>query len=299
MPAQSIFRPQNGAIVLVSDTNRGSTVIVSRDQGRTWVDPGGKIAGIHAGVVQSKDGHLMAFGRGDNIDGKMPKSISADMGKTWIYTASEFPPISGGQRLILTHLQEGPLFFASFAPKVGLFGTLSFDEGKTWPVKRLITDGKPNHEVERMDGHLFTMGPTSAEPSGYMSVCQTADGVIQLITSRQHYAFNVSWLRANDGVVRTTNPTLASATAISRASGVTIFSTPAVAASPSRRVLGAQYGAKAAPRHRRGGPRRNASPSPLGGSPRRQRPLQFGWLERAELSLDVANFTLEKSRASV
>jgi hypothetical protein len=51
-----------------------------------------------------------------------------------------------------------------------------------------------------MDGRLFTMGPNSAEPSGYMSVCQTADGMIQLITSRQHYAFNLAWLRAKDGV---------------------------------------------------------------------------------------------------
>jgi sulfatase modifying factor 1 len=200
MPAQSVFRAQDGAIVLVSDTNPGSTVILSRDEGRTWVDAGGKIAGIHAGVVQLKDGRLIAFGRGDNVDGKMPKSLSADMGKTWSYSATEFPPISGGQRLVLTRLQEGPLFFASFVPNQGLFGAVSFDEGETWPVKRLITDGQPDHQVERLDGRLFTMGPTSAEPSGYMSVCQTAAGVIQLITSREHYAFNLAWLRAKNGV---------------------------------------------------------------------------------------------------
>ena len=58
-------------------------------------------------------------------------------------------------------MKEGPLFLASFAPKVGLFGAVSFDEGETWPVKRLITDGQPDHQVERMDGHLFTMGPTA------------------------------------------------------------------------------------------------------------------------------------------
>ena len=67
-------------------------------------------------------------------------------------------------------------------------------------MKRLITDGLPDHPVERMDGRLFTMSATSAEPSGYMSVCQTADGVIQLITSREHYAFNLAWLTAKDGV---------------------------------------------------------------------------------------------------
>jgi hypothetical protein len=208
MPAQSVFRAQDGSIVLVSDANPGSTVIVSRDNGETWVDAGGRIAGIHAGVVQLNDGRLMALGRGDNIDGKMPKSLSSDMGKTWTYSASEFPPITGGQRLVLMHLKEGPLFFASFAKSLrvkdaagkqrtvtGLFAALSYDEGETWPVKRLITDDKPDHPVERMDGRLFTMGPNSAEPSGYMSVCQTADGVINLITSRQHYAFNVAWIK--------------------------------------------------------------------------------------------------------
>ncbi len=201
MPAQSVFRAQDGSIVLVSDTNPGSTVILSRDEGRNWEDPGGKIAGIHAGVVQLKDGRLMAFGRGDNVDGKMPKSLSSDMGKSWSYSATPFPPISGGQRLVLLRLKEGPLFFASFAPGHGLFGAVSFDEGETWPVRRLITDGRPDHQVERMDGRLFTMGPTSAEPSGYMSVCQTADGVIQLITSREHYAFNLAWLKEKDSGV--------------------------------------------------------------------------------------------------
>ena len=110
--------------------------------------------------------------------------------------------------MVLMRLKEGPLFFASFAERLelkdaagkprtvtGLFAALSYDEGETWPVKRLITDGKPDHQVERMDGHLFTMGPNSAEPSGYMSVCQTANGVINLITSREHYAFNLAWIR--------------------------------------------------------------------------------------------------------
>ncbi len=42
----------------------------------------------------------MAFGRTNNINGFMPKSISRDMGKTWTYSAGEFPPISSGQRLV-------------------------------------------------------------------------------------------------------------------------------------------------------------------------------------------------------
>ena len=51
MPAQSVFRAIDGTIVLVSDANPGSTVLLSHDNGKTWADGGGRIAGIHAGVV--------------------------------------------------------------------------------------------------------------------------------------------------------------------------------------------------------------------------------------------------------
>jgi len=151
----------------------------------------------------------MALGRGNNIDGMMPKSISADMGRTWQYSASPFQPIGGGQRLVLLRLNEGPIFFASFAremmivdasgrerPVSGLFGALSLDEGKTWPLRRLISDDGASREVETTDGTLFTMSASTAEPRGYLSVCQGNGNIVHLISSRQHYAFNLAWLRA-------------------------------------------------------------------------------------------------------
>jgi len=213
MPVESVFRTSEGYIVLpcdaVSGGHGGTAIHISRDEGRTWTDAGGKIAGIHAGVVQLKDGRLLAFGRGDEIDGMMAKSLSTDMGKTWTYGKSTFPPIGGGQRLVLVRLKEGPLFFASFAkrmmikdasgqerPVSGLFGSLSFDEGETWPVRRLISDDGPGRPVETTDDVMFTLSISSAEPRGYLSVCQAADGVIHLISSRQHYAFNLTWLKA-------------------------------------------------------------------------------------------------------
>ena len=106
-----------------------SGVFISHDGGDTWADPGegkssptfaeggkgvGTIAGIHAKVVELSEGRLLAFGRGDAINDRMPMSISADLGKTWTYRASLFPPIGGGQRLVLKRLQEGPLLFVSF-----------------------------------------------------------------------------------------------------------------------------------------------------------------------------------------
>jgi formylglycine-generating enzyme required for sulfatase activity len=207
MPVESVFRTREGYIIVPADAvtgGQGGTALhISRDEGKTWQDAGGTIAGIHAGVTQLKDGRLMAFGRGDNIDGRMPKSISADMGRTWKRSASEFPPIGGGQRLVLIRLREVPLFFASFAKDMklgdrvvnGLFGALSFDDGETWPVKRLISDGSGRQFEGGAWTGAFTMGVDTAEPKGYLSVTQTADGVIHLISSRLHYEFNVAWLK--------------------------------------------------------------------------------------------------------
>ena len=206
---ESIFRTHSGEIILPIDGRGGSIIAISNDGGETWIDPDGSIRGTHAGVVQLKDGRLMAFGRHGAIDGKMPMSISTDMGKTWEYSASQFQPISSGQRLVLMRLQEGALFFASFCkdmmitdasgkerPVTGLFGAVSLDEGKTWPHRRLITDDGPGREIETMDGHLITMDAHNSERVGYLSACQSADGIINLLSSRQHYEFNLAWLMA-------------------------------------------------------------------------------------------------------
>ena len=216
-------------------SNGGTALHISRDGGETWEDvgktlpeafitgaSGGTIAGIHAGVVQLMDGRLMALGRGDAITDKngkqrMPMSISKDNGKTWTYQASEFPPIDGGQRLVLMRLKEGPILFISFTNHPfrikdgqygmtfhdiggneftghGIYAALSFDEGKTWPVKKLLTDGK--HRF--MDGGAWTgffdMDATHAEPRGYLAATQSPDGVIHLLSSRNHYRFNLPWL---------------------------------------------------------------------------------------------------------
>ena len=133
-------------------------------EGRYGYDREGTIAGIHAKVVELTDGRLLAFGRAASINERMPMSISDDLGKTWTYKASPFPPIGGGQRLVLKRLQEGPLLFVSFTsgnrskPEAngmtftdqngkeltghGMYAAVSFDDGKTWPVRKLLTPGK-------------------------------------------------------------------------------------------------------------------------------------------------------------
>jgi len=212
--------------------NGGTAIYVSRDGGQTWTDlgagtlkpefksgnTGGTIAGIHAGVVESKDGRLMALGRGDTIESRMPVSVSADMGKTWTYSASPWPPIGGGQRLVFMRLREGALLFVSFTgdydPKkskgleftdasgktfvgYGLFAALSFDDGATWPVRKLLTP--PRGAEYKTQGHTpkFLADATYAEPRGYLAATQSPDGVIHLISSGLHYQFNLAWLKTS------------------------------------------------------------------------------------------------------
>jgi len=115
---ETIFRAADGRIIVPCDGRGGSVLIVSTDQGRTWFDPGGKIRGIHAAVAQLNDGRLLAFGRRSPIEGKMPMSISEDLGKSWQYRPSEFQPVNLGQRPILLRLKQGPLLFASFCKKM-------------------------------------------------------------------------------------------------------------------------------------------------------------------------------------
>jgi formylglycine-generating enzyme required for sulfatase activity len=205
--SEPVFRMHDGTIALTVDGRR--TLWMSRDEGLTWTNPGGDILGIHAGVTQLRDGSIFALSRSNGDREKMPISISRDDGKTFTYKPSEFLPIGGGQRLVLLRLQEGPLFLASFANggimitdstgkerKVyGLFGAISEDEGRTWPYKRLISDDGPGRSIECTDGGAVTLSAHSAEYRGYLSVCQSADGLIHLISSRNHYAFNLEWLK--------------------------------------------------------------------------------------------------------
>ncbi len=203
MVGQPVIRTRDGAIVFGADAAGGSAIWVSRDNGKTWADPGGSIRGIHAGIVERKDGSLFALGRGQNIDGYAPASVSRDMGRTWQYAPSGLPPLGGGQRLVLLRLKDGSLFLASFAedvagfsipgrrPHTNLFAALSFDEGRTWPVRRLIP-------ADARDGIGTIDGGWTGKPEaqGYLSGTQARDGLIHLISSWNHYAFNVAWLKA-------------------------------------------------------------------------------------------------------
>jgi formylglycine-generating enzyme required for sulfatase activity len=195
------------------------------------------IAGIHVGLIERKDGTLWALGRIDRqniaalFDHKLPTSTSTDGGKTWTYGVSEFPGITSGQRLTLKRLKEGPLLLCTFtddlahrdaAGKVtgakkpdelngmtfrqpdgtmttgyGLFAALSYDDGVTWPVRRLVTPRGPGEtelRAQSTDGGSISLDATHAELNGYLASCQGADNRIHLISSRNYYVFDLAWL---------------------------------------------------------------------------------------------------------
>ena len=77
----------------------------------------------------------------------------------------------------------------------GLFAALSFDDGKTWSHRRLITPGGGPRTVSGIDRGQFTLSATSAEPQGYLAATQTRDGRVQLVSSKNHYVFNLAWLK--------------------------------------------------------------------------------------------------------
>ena len=214
----------------------GAAGLVRQDGEKSWEDPwdgapkpefregtvGTTVAGIHAGVVELKDGSWMALGRGNTIVTKngskrMPMSVSEDGGATWRYSASPFPPIDGGQRLVLMRLREGPILLVSFTDHpqrtpedergmvfkrkdgteyrgYGMYAALSYDEGKTWPVRKLLSDGNERF----LDGGawtgFFVMDTSHAEPRGYLAGTQSPDGTIHIVSSRLHYRFDLKWL---------------------------------------------------------------------------------------------------------
>ena len=229
------FRTREGHLVITHDVTITS-INISRDGGKTWTYPAitdkklayrsgspARHAGIHAPIVQLADGRLMTIGRLNSeaeqakFGMKTPASFSSDWGVTWTHEATPFPAISSVQRAVLMRLKEGPLLLCSFtdisanAKKptgmdfpceggtmhgAGLFAALSFDEGKTWPVRRLITPGGAPRTVNGIDRGQFTLSATSAEPQGYLAATQTRDGNVQLISSKNHYVFNLAWLKA-------------------------------------------------------------------------------------------------------
>jgi sulfatase modifying factor 1 len=192
-----------------------SVVLISRDNGLSWKPPGpaAYMSGISQFVVL-KNGSLLALGRGgSNFPTSacpwLTRSISHNHGLTWEHSWYKgLWPLGGGKRHVFFRLREGPLLLISFTGGSnvttvsgrtrrfsGLYAATSTDEGASFQIhKPLVNEAWPPTQLNAMDKIPFTMTNATAEPRGYTSARQTADGMIHVATSRNSYHFNLEWL---------------------------------------------------------------------------------------------------------
>jgi sulfatase modifying factor 1 len=228
-PQGNAFTMADGTLISFSDGSAiggsGSSVNWSKDNGKTWsvrtIKDGPP--GNHVGGVELKDGRIMTFSRDKGkMFGSLPKSISSDHGKTFSYSKTEFPGIGTVMRLALIRLEysnpkldpEGkgrkPILLVSIAKEgtkakdangkeatvEGTYAAVSWDEGETWPVKRVMSNVKTGSK-KYMAGpwnREITLDATHGQNKSYWAATQAPNGIIHLNDSRLHYTFNLAWL---------------------------------------------------------------------------------------------------------
>jgi Neuraminidase (sialidase) len=229
---ENVFQPingmqylTNGSFIIPSDSplrskDGASSLWVSKDGGQNWSNSKTSVTGIHAAIVESDNRELIAFGRrmGKKNILPLPVSSSKDFGESFESSNSIFPNIGGGQRASLIKTGPNELVLLSFTNRsykgqqqmtfehsegsfqgLGMFVSVSEDNGETWPWKRLLTHVEDDSEF-RLDGGgntgEFILSRSQAEPAGYSVLVQAPNGVIHAFSSRLHYQFNVSWIKS-------------------------------------------------------------------------------------------------------
>jgi formylglycine-generating enzyme required for sulfatase activity len=226
----NVVTASNGSFISFSDGSAiggsGSSVNYSNDGGETWTMRTLKEGptGIHVSAVELNDGRILAYSRDNGRTfGSLPESISEDWGRTWSSKGSEFPGIRTVQRSVLMRLEfsdpgldpdglgRKPILLVSMANDgmpgrdsngeettiFGTFAALSWDEGKTWPVKRVMSNVKSGSEEHVMApwNRAFTLDATHGQGRSYWAATQTPDGIIHLTDSRLVYSFNLAWFK--------------------------------------------------------------------------------------------------------
>ncbi len=173
-------------------------VIYSDDHGATW-KAGGTMAGApsETQVVELVDGSLMMNRRGPP---HRTVAISHDGGQSW-GTPSRDPALTdprqydGCQASLIryTRLDEGSsknrTLFANptdLSRRFNLAVRLSYDEGKTWPVSRVIRNGTGGYSSMTVlpDGSIGIVYETG----------NVHDGVVEFLARIAFARFNLEWL---------------------------------------------------------------------------------------------------------
>jgi len=126
----------------------GSHVIYSDDHGRTWqisetITPGCN----ESQVVELLDGSLMMNMRSYNGKQCRAVSISKDGGRSWSEITHDpvlIEPVCQASIITYNHSKNSLILFSNPADKksrIRMTVRLSFDDGRTWPVSRILHDG--------------------------------------------------------------------------------------------------------------------------------------------------------------
>lgn len=190
----------------VADTGDYSTVQISEDAGRTWMefpmpDSGGR---IQASVLELDPGQLIAFFRSRPAD-NIYVSRSADFGRTWARPERMVLPnnnssiqavklASGSIAIVFNHAGSGgdPAKAVWLRERYPVTVALSEDGGQTWPYMRHIDTGDNFAGAENR--------PLNRRCS-YPSILQTRDGAIHVAYTyrgRQcikYVRFTEDWIR--------------------------------------------------------------------------------------------------------
>lgn len=132
-----------------------SVVQISSDQGKTWQEHEvpGSVRRVHMSVVETRPGHLVAFFRSRSAD-RIYRSFSDDYGRTWTEpkatclnnnnaSIQAIKLQSGAIALIYNDAKGGddPSAVKWGTPRLPVVIALTYDEGETFPYKRVIEPG--------------------------------------------------------------------------------------------------------------------------------------------------------------
>ncbi|MBP7055392.1 MAG: exo-alpha-sialidase [Candidatus Omnitrophica bacterium] len=196
LPKTHLLRLSNGDIILpiYTDLSTSSAVAISKDGGMTWQGPKYMLLffGIQPTIIERSDKSLFALMRTGMPPRLAWQAISPDQGSNWKtrkYSNVDNP----GTCLEMIRLNNGHIVLASNDDKKNLHEmvlSLSLDEGKTWPYRRVI-----EYDTQY--------------PNTYPSLMQDRYGLIHVLYSYNgretiaHFVTDEDWIKAGDNTVKT------------------------------------------------------------------------------------------------
>lgn len=162
-----------------------SAVQISGDQGKSWqeYEVPGSVRRVHMSIVETRPGHLVAFFRSRSAD-RIYRAFSEDYGRSWTEPQALALPNnnasiqairlqSGAIALIYNDVKGGddPEAVKWGNPRVPIAIALTYDEGDTFPYKRIIEPG---------DGFTGDMNKHLNHTYHYPSIMQSRDGAIHV-----------------------------------------------------------------------------------------------------------------------